>query len=274
MKAATFANVRTAEAARTKGMPAALVMALDGGAVMGLCVAGLGLIGMGGVYYLFRTSPDSPRHGDPRLRRGRELHRPLRAHRRRHLHQGRRRGRRHRGQGRGEHPRGRPPQPRRHRRQRGRQRRRHRRHGRRHLRELRRRRGGGDGPRAHDPDERALQARLGRTDETRCACSPWLLPLLLATMGLASPSSASSSPARSRTCRRPGAAHGAHRPADPRVGGGAWRCSRPSATHGRRHDPRAGAVGGGVVGLITDYYTSMGPVAPSPRPPSRAPAPT
>ena len=43
MKAATFANVRTTEAARTHGKPAALVMALDGGAVMGLCVAGLGL---------------------------------------------------------------------------------------------------------------------------------------------------------------------------------------------------------------------------------------
>jgi K(+)-stimulated pyrophosphate-energized sodium pump len=53
MKAATFANVRTTEAARTKGMSAALVMALDGGAVMGLCVAGLGLLGLGLVYKLF-----------------------------------------------------------------------------------------------------------------------------------------------------------------------------------------------------------------------------
>jgi K(+)-stimulated pyrophosphate-energized sodium pump len=53
MKAATFANVRTTEAARTKGMAAALVMALDGGAVMGLCVAGLGLLGLGLVYKLF-----------------------------------------------------------------------------------------------------------------------------------------------------------------------------------------------------------------------------
>ncbi|MFO0629084.1 MAG: sodium-translocating pyrophosphatase [Polyangiales bacterium] len=58
MKGATFANVRTAEAARDKGKPAALVMALDGGAVMGLCVAGLGLLGMGAVYYVFRGSPD------------------------------------------------------------------------------------------------------------------------------------------------------------------------------------------------------------------------
>jgi K(+)-stimulated pyrophosphate-energized sodium pump len=56
MKAATFGNVRTTEAARSKGMAAALVMALDGGAVMGLCVAGLGLIGLGIVSQLFRLS--------------------------------------------------------------------------------------------------------------------------------------------------------------------------------------------------------------------------
>jgi K(+)-stimulated pyrophosphate-energized sodium pump len=53
MKAATYGNVRTTEAARTKGIGAALVMALDGGAVMGLCVAGLGLIGLGVIYQLF-----------------------------------------------------------------------------------------------------------------------------------------------------------------------------------------------------------------------------
>jgi K(+)-stimulated pyrophosphate-energized sodium pump len=56
MKAATFANVRTTEAARASGKPAALVMALDGGAVMGLCVAGLGLIGMGALFGLFKDS--------------------------------------------------------------------------------------------------------------------------------------------------------------------------------------------------------------------------
>ncbi|AUX21853.1 potassium transporter [Sorangium cellulosum] len=55
MKAATYANVRTAEAARAHGKPTALVTALDGGAVMGLCVAGLGLIGLGGIYALFRN---------------------------------------------------------------------------------------------------------------------------------------------------------------------------------------------------------------------------
>jgi len=53
MKAATYANVRTAEAARAHGKPAALVTALDGGAVMGLCVAGLGLVGMGVLFGYF-----------------------------------------------------------------------------------------------------------------------------------------------------------------------------------------------------------------------------
>ena len=59
MKAATYANVRTAEAARKDGKAAALLMALDGGAVMGLCVAGLGLIGMGAVYGLFHNKEHS-----------------------------------------------------------------------------------------------------------------------------------------------------------------------------------------------------------------------
>ena len=46
MKAATLANVRTAEAARSGSKARALVTALDGGAVMGLAVAGLGLVGL------------------------------------------------------------------------------------------------------------------------------------------------------------------------------------------------------------------------------------
>jgi K(+)-stimulated pyrophosphate-energized sodium pump len=54
MKAATNANVRTAEAARTGVKANALLTALDGGAVMGLSVAGLGLIGLGVVYLVFK----------------------------------------------------------------------------------------------------------------------------------------------------------------------------------------------------------------------------
>ncbi|HEX5657928.1 MAG TPA: sodium-translocating pyrophosphatase [Polyangiales bacterium] len=53
MKAATYCNVRTTEAARAHGKARALVTALDGGSVMGLCVAGLGLIGIGALYFLF-----------------------------------------------------------------------------------------------------------------------------------------------------------------------------------------------------------------------------
>lgn len=58
MKAATYANVRTAQAAREGSRPNALLTALDGGAVMGLCVAGLGLVGLGGLYIGFTDHPD------------------------------------------------------------------------------------------------------------------------------------------------------------------------------------------------------------------------
>jgi len=54
MKAATYANVRTSQAAAGGSKPAALLVALDGGAVMGLSVAGLGLIGLGILYWMFR----------------------------------------------------------------------------------------------------------------------------------------------------------------------------------------------------------------------------
>ncbi|MBC7466423.1 MAG: sodium-translocating pyrophosphatase, partial [Bdellovibrio sp.] len=56
MKAATFANVRTTQAAATSTKGNALLIALDGGAVMGLCVAGLGLLGLGVLYYVYQTS--------------------------------------------------------------------------------------------------------------------------------------------------------------------------------------------------------------------------
>lgn len=59
MKAATFANVRTTQAARTGSKPLALLVALDGGAVMGLSVAGLGLMGLGVLYYLFIGTPEA-----------------------------------------------------------------------------------------------------------------------------------------------------------------------------------------------------------------------
>ena len=57
MKAATFANVRTTQAAATSTKGNALLIALDGGAVMGLAVAALGLIGLGAVYYCYRGTP-------------------------------------------------------------------------------------------------------------------------------------------------------------------------------------------------------------------------
>lgn len=47
MKVATLGNVRTASAAQDNGMPMALKIAFRSGAVMGLCVSGLGLLGLG-----------------------------------------------------------------------------------------------------------------------------------------------------------------------------------------------------------------------------------
>jgi K(+)-stimulated pyrophosphate-energized sodium pump len=64
MKAATYCNVRTTEAARMHGKARALVTALDGGSVMGLCVAGLGLIGIGGLYFLFGKAAVFSNDGD------------------------------------------------------------------------------------------------------------------------------------------------------------------------------------------------------------------
>ncbi len=53
MKVATNANVRTTAAART-GLPKALDVAFAGGSVMGMTVVGLALIGLGGLFFVYR----------------------------------------------------------------------------------------------------------------------------------------------------------------------------------------------------------------------------
>jgi K(+)-stimulated pyrophosphate-energized sodium pump len=53
MSAATRANVRTCEAARGSGQTKALSVAFSGGAVMGMSVASLGLLGLGVYYHFF-----------------------------------------------------------------------------------------------------------------------------------------------------------------------------------------------------------------------------
>ncbi|MEJ2539768.1 MAG: sodium-translocating pyrophosphatase [Gemmatimonadota bacterium] len=55
MKAATRANVRTSAAANTEGQGKALRVAFFGGAVMGLAVAALGLLGLGSLYFFFAS---------------------------------------------------------------------------------------------------------------------------------------------------------------------------------------------------------------------------
>ena len=52
MSAATRANSRTANAARTAGMHKALSIAFSGGSVMGMAVVGLGLLGVGTLYII------------------------------------------------------------------------------------------------------------------------------------------------------------------------------------------------------------------------------
>ena len=58
MKAATQANVRTANAAMESGMTKALNVAFSGGAVMGMCVVGLGILGISVAYLVY---------GDPNI---------------------------------------------------------------------------------------------------------------------------------------------------------------------------------------------------------------
>ena len=56
MKVATNGNVRTANAAMEAGMNKALKIAFRSGAVMGLCVSGLGLFGLGGVVCVLKLA--------------------------------------------------------------------------------------------------------------------------------------------------------------------------------------------------------------------------
>ena len=56
MQVATLANVRTANAAKEKGMAKALSVAFSGGAVMGLCVAGFGLLGISVIYAITKNA--------------------------------------------------------------------------------------------------------------------------------------------------------------------------------------------------------------------------
>ena len=61
MFSATKANSRTATAASNQGAKTALSIAFYGGSIMGLCVASLGLVGLGGLYFYFGGDPDTAR---------------------------------------------------------------------------------------------------------------------------------------------------------------------------------------------------------------------
>jgi len=58
MYSATQANVRTTVAAAEEGAAAALSVAFLGGSIMGLVVASMGLLGLGGLYLLFGSDPE------------------------------------------------------------------------------------------------------------------------------------------------------------------------------------------------------------------------
>ena len=62
MYTATKANVRTTTAAHSDGAAAALSVAFFGGSIMGLAVASLGLIGLGAVYYFMGGDPHTAHH--------------------------------------------------------------------------------------------------------------------------------------------------------------------------------------------------------------------
>lgn len=59
MTAATRANVRTTSAAHEYGPTQALMVAFYGGSVMGMVLASLGLVGLGTLYLIFGTDPET-----------------------------------------------------------------------------------------------------------------------------------------------------------------------------------------------------------------------
>ncbi len=59
MNTATKANVRTTTAAHNDGAASALTVAFFGGSIMGLSVASLGLLGLGIVFYMFASNPET-----------------------------------------------------------------------------------------------------------------------------------------------------------------------------------------------------------------------